>query len=80
MTPATAMGQMNQRRQNIGSTSKVSIKSNIEDTTCTPAGLGSKTHLESAKNNLMYIGDQGVKILATITQNIIQNITKIYAD
>jgi hypothetical protein len=45
MTPATSMGHMNQCRQNIRSTSKVSIMSNLEDETVTPAGLGSKTHL-----------------------------------
>jgi hypothetical protein len=42
MTPATAMGHMNQRRQNICSTSKVSISSDIEDETVTPSRLGSK--------------------------------------
>jgi hypothetical protein len=36
---------MNQRFQNIRSTSKVAITSDIEDETVTPAGLGSKTHL-----------------------------------
>jgi hypothetical protein len=45
MTPVTAMVHMNQRRQSIRSTSKVSITSDIEDKTFTPAGLGSKTHL-----------------------------------
>jgi hypothetical protein len=45
MTPETAMVNMNQRRQNICSTSKVSITSDIEDETVTPAGMGSKTHL-----------------------------------
>jgi hypothetical protein len=45
MTPATAMGHMNQRRQNIRSTSKASITSDIEDEAVTPDGLGSKTHL-----------------------------------
>jgi hypothetical protein len=45
MTPATAMGHMNQRRQNILSTSKVSITSDLEDETGTSASLGSKTHL-----------------------------------
>jgi hypothetical protein len=45
MTPATAMGHMNQHRQNIRSTSKVPINSDIEDEAVTPAGLGSKTHL-----------------------------------
>jgi hypothetical protein len=45
MMPATAMGHMNQRHQNIRSTSKVSITYDIEDYAVTPAGLGSKTHL-----------------------------------
>jgi hypothetical protein len=45
MTPATTMGHMNQCRQNICSTSKASITSDIEDRAVTPAGLGSKTHL-----------------------------------
>jgi hypothetical protein len=45
LTPATAMGHMNQWRQNILSTSKDSITSGIEDETVTPAGLGSQTHL-----------------------------------
>jgi hypothetical protein len=45
MTPDTAMEHMNQRRENIRSTSKVSINSNMEDDTSPPAGLGSKTHL-----------------------------------
>jgi hypothetical protein len=44
MTPETSMGHMNQRRQNIRSTSKAPITSEIEDDTVTPAGLGSKTH------------------------------------
>jgi hypothetical protein len=45
MTPAIAMIRMNQRLQNIRSTSKDSITSDIEEETVTPAGLGSKTHL-----------------------------------
>jgi hypothetical protein len=45
MTPATAMGHMNQRHQNRGSTSKASITSDMVDEAVTPAGLGSKTHL-----------------------------------
>jgi hypothetical protein len=45
MTPSTAMGHMNQRRQNIRPTSKVSITSDIEYETLTPSGLGSKTNL-----------------------------------
>jgi hypothetical protein len=45
MTPTTAMGHMNQWIQNIRSTSKVSITSDLEDETVTPAGLDSKTHL-----------------------------------
>jgi hypothetical protein len=39
------MGHMNQRRQNIRSTSKDSITSDIENETMTTVGLGSKTHL-----------------------------------
>jgi hypothetical protein len=44
ITPATAMEHTNQRRQNIQSTSKSSITSDMEDEAVTPAGLGSKTH------------------------------------
>jgi hypothetical protein len=45
LTPATTMGHMNQRRQNIRSPSKTPITSDIEAVTVTPAGLGTKTHL-----------------------------------
>jgi hypothetical protein len=45
LTPATAMGHMNQCRQNIRSTSKTSITSDMEDEAVTPAGLGTKTYL-----------------------------------
>jgi hypothetical protein len=45
MTPNPAMGHIHQRRQNIRSTSKASITSDMEDETVTPAGVGSKTHL-----------------------------------
>jgi hypothetical protein len=45
LTPATTMGHMNQRRQNIRSTSKTPLTSDIEDVTVTPAGLGTHTHL-----------------------------------
>jgi hypothetical protein len=45
LTPATTMGHMNPRRQNIRSTSKTPITSDIEDVTATPAALGTKTHL-----------------------------------
>jgi hypothetical protein len=41
LTPATAMGQMNQRRQNIRSTSKTPI----EDVPTTETNLGTKNHL-----------------------------------
>jgi hypothetical protein len=44
MMSATAMGHMNQRPQNIRSTSKDSIISDMEDKSVTPASLGSKTH------------------------------------
>jgi hypothetical protein len=45
LTPATTMGHMNQRRQNIRSTSKTPITCDIEDVTAIPATLGTKTHL-----------------------------------
>jgi hypothetical protein len=41
LTPATAMGHMNQRRQNIRSTSKKPV----EDVPTTDTNLGTKTHL-----------------------------------
>jgi hypothetical protein len=41
LTPATAMGHMNQRRQNIRSTSKTPV----EDVPTTDTNLGTKTHL-----------------------------------
>jgi hypothetical protein len=45
LTPATTMGHMNQRRQNIRSTSKTPNTSDIEDTTTTTTNLGTKAHL-----------------------------------
>jgi hypothetical protein len=45
LTPTTTIGHMNQRRQNIRSTSKTPITSDIEDVTVTPAGVGTKTNL-----------------------------------
>jgi hypothetical protein len=45
LTPATAMGHMNQRRQNIRSTSKRPITADVEDITTTNTHLGTKTHL-----------------------------------
>jgi hypothetical protein len=45
LTPATTMGHMNQRRQNIRSTSKTPITSDIEDITTTTTNSGTKTHL-----------------------------------
>jgi hypothetical protein len=46
LTPATAMGNVSHKRQNIRSTSKVVIiTSDLEDTTVSPAGNGDKTHL-----------------------------------
>jgi hypothetical protein len=46
LTPVTAMGHMNQKRQNIRSTNKVvTITSDFEYTTVTPAGNGDKTNL-----------------------------------
>jgi hypothetical protein len=45
LTPATAMGNMNQIRQNIRSTSKTPITTVIEDIPTTDTNLGTKTHL-----------------------------------
>jgi hypothetical protein len=46
MTPATAMGHMNQNRQNIRSSSKiVEVTSDLEDVSVTPVGTGEKTNL-----------------------------------
>jgi hypothetical protein len=45
LMPATTVGHMNQRLQNIISTSKTPIFSDMEDATVTPAGLGTKTHI-----------------------------------
>jgi hypothetical protein len=54
MTPVTAMGHINQRRQNIRSTSKASITADMENEAVTPAGLVSKAHLVYA-----FVVDQG---------------------
>jgi hypothetical protein len=44
LTPATVMGHMNQKWQNVRSTSKAAaITSDLEDTTVTPAGTEDKT-------------------------------------
>jgi hypothetical protein len=46
ITPATAMGHMNQKRQNIRSTRKaVSVTSDLEDTTVIPEDNGDKTNV-----------------------------------
>jgi hypothetical protein len=45
LTPVTAMGHMNQRSQNIISTSNNPITSDMEDESVTPACLGTRTHL-----------------------------------
>jgi hypothetical protein len=45
MKSPTAMGHMKQKRQNIRSTTKNKITSDLEDETATPASLGTKTHL-----------------------------------
>jgi hypothetical protein len=44
MTPATAIGHINQKRQNIRSTTENKITSDLEDKKVTPAGLRKKTH------------------------------------
>jgi hypothetical protein len=43
LTPATAMGHMNQKRQNISSTSKTPITADIEDFTTINTNPGTKT-------------------------------------
>jgi hypothetical protein len=45
LTPATTMGHMNQKRQNIRSTSKNPITTNIGDITTTNTNSGTKNHL-----------------------------------
>jgi hypothetical protein len=45
LTPATAIGHMNQRRQNIRSNSKTPITTATEDVPTTGTNLGTKTHL-----------------------------------
>jgi hypothetical protein len=45
LTPATAMGYMNQTRDNIRSNSKTPITTAIEDITTTNTNLGTKTNL-----------------------------------
>jgi hypothetical protein len=54
LTPATTIGHMDQRRQNIRSTSKNPITSDIEDITTTNTNSGTKTHLVYA-----FLVDQG---------------------
>jgi hypothetical protein len=45
MTPAMAMSHMNQRHQNIRSTTKYSITYDLEYETVTHGALGTKAHL-----------------------------------
>jgi hypothetical protein len=45
LVPATAMGHMSQRRQNIRSTSKTPIKAAIDDVPATNTNMGTKTNL-----------------------------------
>jgi hypothetical protein len=45
LMPATIMGHMNQYHQNIRSTSKTPVTSDMVDEEFTPAGLGTRTHL-----------------------------------
>jgi hypothetical protein len=65
LTPATAMGHMNQRRQNIISTYKTPITSDMEDEAVTPAGLGTKTHIVYA-----VVVDQG-QLYTDLTGNFL---------
>jgi hypothetical protein len=63
--PATAMGHMKQRPQNIRSTSKNPITSDMEDTAVTPAGLGTKAHLFmqlwSTRDNSIHISPENFR-------------------
>jgi hypothetical protein len=61
LTPATAMGHMNQKRQNIRSTKEKALETEDED--ITPVGLGEKTHLVFA-----VVLDQG-QIYTDVTGN-----------
>jgi hypothetical protein len=70
LTPATTMGHMNQRRQNIRSTSKTPITSDIEDVTETPANSGTKTHLVYA-----VLVDQG-QLYTDLTRNFLMRSSK----
>jgi hypothetical protein len=63
LTPSTAMGHLNQLRQNMRSTFKTSITSDMEDEAVTPSGLGTKTHLVYA-----VVVDQG-QLYTDITRN-----------
>jgi hypothetical protein len=71
VTPATAMGHMNQRRQTIRSTSKeAKFTSDLEDATLTPAGNGGKTHLVYA-----VVIDQG-QLYTDLTRRFLQRSSK----
>jgi hypothetical protein len=61
LTPATAMGHMNQKRQNIRSTKEKVLETEDED--ITPMGSGEKTHLVFA-----VVLDQG-QIYTDLTGN-----------
>jgi hypothetical protein len=63
ITSATGMGHTNQRRQNIRSTSKTSIASDMEDEAVIPAALGTKTNLVYA-----VVVDQG-QLYTYLTRN-----------
>jgi hypothetical protein len=45
ITPATSMGHINPKRQNIRSTTKNKITSDLEDEIVTPVSLGTQSHL-----------------------------------
>jgi hypothetical protein len=63
LTPATNMGHMNKRHQNIRFTSKTSITSDMEYEAVTPAGLGTKTRLVYAV--VVYQGQLYTDLTAT---------------
>jgi hypothetical protein len=71
MMPVTAMGHMNQKRQNIHST-KNEVTYDFEDKAITPVSLGAKTHLVYAV--IIYLGQlytylTGIFVLRLIKGN-----------
>jgi hypothetical protein len=75
LTPSTTMGHMNQRRQNIRSTSKTPITSDMEDEEVTPAGRQrptlNRSHREiSGKIQQRQLVHHGVLRMTAMTSNL----------